>query len=117
MLAGDVADELLAEHQRGLHADDAGRVRGAGRELRRGGQENKHSTDVESPRRRRASVCSFTLKISHAPMSIPVLVLMTLSPGRSARVQATASAGSDDSFRVDVTAGPYLTFLFEAFCP
>jgi len=33
---------------------------------------------------------------------------MTLAPGRWARVQATASGiGLEDSFRLDITAGPH----------
>ena len=43
--------------------------------------ENMHSTDVESTRRVRASVCAFTLKASHASMSVECLLSMTLLQG------------------------------------
>jgi len=40
-----------------------------------GGLENKHWTDVESTNRVCASVRAFTLKVSHAPITVRVLVI------------------------------------------
>ena len=47
----------------------------------RGVIENKHSTDVESTNQVRATVCAYTLKVGHAPISVECWFSMTLLAG------------------------------------
>ena len=53
---------------------------GAGHTVAWGSLRNKHSTDVASPRRLRASASAFTVMVSHAPISVECFFSMILNP-------------------------------------